>query len=253
MGYIYVAYNENIPKLVKIGFTERQPYRRVEELSTHTGVPRSFTLMQYWQVVNPALAEQLIFSKLQGDRVSKEFFGLTPARAISLINMLFSDFESLAALLDQDSEIQYDKKDVCAHDSADDVLMQKADAEWKSKRLKVREDVVRTVAIKFGFDRYKAALREHDELARRREKSDLALGAAMIASAGLLIPAMAIASGFRKKKAPPAWQSTLIEFSMACKKEYISRKQKFYSDLLTRTVSESEVDDNELFYAVDLP
>jgi hypothetical protein len=38
-GYIYVLTNPNMPGLVKIGYTQRLPRERANELSRATGVP----------------------------------------------------------------------------------------------------------------------------------------------------------------------------------------------------------------------
>jgi hypothetical protein len=38
-GYIYVLTNPNMPGLVKIGYTQRLPRERANDLSRATGVP----------------------------------------------------------------------------------------------------------------------------------------------------------------------------------------------------------------------
>lgn len=44
-GYVYILSNPSMPGLLKIGMTRFDPTRRVQELSSATGVPTQFQLI----------------------------------------------------------------------------------------------------------------------------------------------------------------------------------------------------------------
>ena len=50
--FIYVLENASMPGLVKIGRTDRSVSERVNELSSHTGVPTGFTVVKEYAVTN---------------------------------------------------------------------------------------------------------------------------------------------------------------------------------------------------------
>ena len=49
-GYVYILVNENVPSLVKIGFTNRDPKTRAIELSNVTGVPGEWIVKKSWHI-----------------------------------------------------------------------------------------------------------------------------------------------------------------------------------------------------------
>jgi len=87
-GFIYVLKNPHMPSLVKIGYTERSPDVRAIELSNHTGVPGSFSVVKSWLIHDAAAYESRIFSALAAHRVAGEHFQLSPAEAIERINIM---------------------------------------------------------------------------------------------------------------------------------------------------------------------
>lgn len=90
-GYVYVLSNEHIPKLVKIGYTNRNPSERADELSNFTGVPGKWSVCKYWKLENAFEWEQKIFSALSKFRETGEFFTLTPKKASELIFIFLSN------------------------------------------------------------------------------------------------------------------------------------------------------------------
>jgi len=74
-GTIYVASNADMPGLLKIGYTTRDPKTRVMELGAVTGVPSHFKLL--WTMPVERFAKEiegLVHSKLGPKRAGKEFF-----------------------------------------------------------------------------------------------------------------------------------------------------------------------------------
>jgi hypothetical protein len=86
MGYVYVLKNEHI-MLVKIGFTNRNPDERADELSNFTGVPGKWRVCKSWMLADAYQWEQSIFKELSRYRRDGEFFQLTPEKAIELITL----------------------------------------------------------------------------------------------------------------------------------------------------------------------
>ena len=80
-GHVYILKNSHIPKLVKIGFTERTPATRAAELSGNTGVPGEFEVVFSWLVADPADIEKRIHLLLAVYRRTGEFFELSPMKA----------------------------------------------------------------------------------------------------------------------------------------------------------------------------
>jgi hypothetical protein len=87
-GFIYVLKNPHMPRLVKIGYTERSPDARAIELSQHTGVPGNFSVVKSWRIQEAAAYEKKIFSALNVHRKAGEHFQLSPSEAVERINVL---------------------------------------------------------------------------------------------------------------------------------------------------------------------
>ena len=71
--------NSNIlfqEEIYKVGRTEKDPHIRASELSSSTGVPTSFIVVQSWKTENYKLIEKLIHADLDNFRFNKkrEFF-----------------------------------------------------------------------------------------------------------------------------------------------------------------------------------
>lgn len=84
-GYVYILTNENIPDLVKIGYTNRTPLERANELSRFTGVPGDWDVYKYWKLPDARTWESRIFDELKGYRKTGEFFRLKPTKAKDII------------------------------------------------------------------------------------------------------------------------------------------------------------------------
>ena len=88
-GYVYVLSNPSMPGLLKIGMTRFDPSRRVQELSSATGVPTPFQLVYYREFHNCVAAEIEIHSILasKGMRYNdqREFFTIDTVEAINTL------------------------------------------------------------------------------------------------------------------------------------------------------------------------
>lgn len=75
-GFVYVLGNRAMPGIYKVGYTERSPSLRCEELSRSTSVPCDFSLICYAEYSSARDREQEIHRELTRFRVSsnREFF-----------------------------------------------------------------------------------------------------------------------------------------------------------------------------------
>jgi hypothetical protein len=94
--FIYILENTLMPGLVKIGRTERSVSERVGELSSHTGVPTSFTVVKEYAVENSVEAEKIIHERLSDFRVNdnREFFKMEADDAMDIIESMLPKTET---------------------------------------------------------------------------------------------------------------------------------------------------------------
>ena len=93
-GWIYIASNPSFPNLSKIGFTLKFPELRIKEFNA-AGVPHNYKLEYYVHVANPHVWERTIHQKIKdysgGLHEGKEWFRLTPERAIELVRRIVNN------------------------------------------------------------------------------------------------------------------------------------------------------------------
>ena len=98
-GYVYILSNPGMPGLLKIGMTRFDPTRRVQELSSATGVPTPFQLVYYREFHDCVAAELEIHSifATKGLRYNdqREFFSVDTVEAINTLLSLDDDVDSL--------------------------------------------------------------------------------------------------------------------------------------------------------------
>jgi hypothetical protein len=75
-GWIYAAENDKNPGLLKLGYTQKNPFERARTLKT-AGVVGSFTVVKAYQVVDCFAAEARVHFLLDTDREDGEFFKVT--------------------------------------------------------------------------------------------------------------------------------------------------------------------------------
>lgn len=106
-GYVYILSNPGMPGLLKIGMTRFDPTRRVQELSSATGVPTPFQLVYYREFHDCVAAELEIHSifATKGLRYNdqREFFSVDTVEAIN--TLLSLDEEEIANNSSQPTEV----------------------------------------------------------------------------------------------------------------------------------------------------
>jgi hypothetical protein len=73
-GFIYVAKNDLMPGVFKVGFTTSNPDKRVSEISKQYNLPTFFALVKYWRSKDPYIVEQRIHESLSQYKKGGEFF-----------------------------------------------------------------------------------------------------------------------------------------------------------------------------------
>ncbi|WP_366146088.1 GIY-YIG nuclease family protein [Paraburkholderia sp.] len=86
-GFVYVLGHRCMPGVYKVGYTERSPRARVEELNKSTSIPGDFDLICYAEYENPRDREQEIHRLLDAFRVTRdrEFFKCDLIHITSLV------------------------------------------------------------------------------------------------------------------------------------------------------------------------
>jgi len=86
-GWVYVISNKSMPGIVKVGYTDRSPESRADELN-HTGNPHSY-LADYGMLVdNPKSIERRVHKNLRYCREGREWFRCSAEDAIAAIQIV---------------------------------------------------------------------------------------------------------------------------------------------------------------------
>lgn len=89
-SWVYVLANKTMPNLVKIGYTNRTPDKRAEQISRGTGVPVKFSVEFAFKCFNGEQLECELHKYLSPYRINtgREFFQLTVDEAKKTIELL---------------------------------------------------------------------------------------------------------------------------------------------------------------------
>lgn len=90
-GFVYIAENESMEGILKIGMTERHPNERMKELQS-SGVPTPFKIVVAYFCHNCVELEKCLHHSMEEFRVAenREFFKCSTWLAISEINRWFA-------------------------------------------------------------------------------------------------------------------------------------------------------------------
>lgn len=84
-SWVYILTNKGAPGLLKIGFTDRAPELRAQELGA-TGLPFPYVVAYALQVFNGRAVERQVHASLRKHHVGKEWFSCTLAFARHIID-----------------------------------------------------------------------------------------------------------------------------------------------------------------------
>ncbi len=93
--YVYILTNKTMPGLVKIGFTDKTPQKRVEGLNKASGVPVGFDIEWAFPCFNAIRLEKEVHDYFDGYRLRKnrEFFRLDVETAKEVIRELGEKYQ----------------------------------------------------------------------------------------------------------------------------------------------------------------
>lgn len=78
-GFVYLLGNDYMPDVFKIGFSDRAPHQRAQELSASTSCPHPFHVVCYIEVEDAPSREKDFHRNFAANRISdnREFFHVT--------------------------------------------------------------------------------------------------------------------------------------------------------------------------------
>jgi len=93
--YVYILSNKSMPGLIKIGFTDKTPQKRVEGLNRSTGVPVDFDIEWAFPCFNAIRLEKEVHDYFDGYRLRKnrEFFRIDIETAKEAIRKLGEKYQ----------------------------------------------------------------------------------------------------------------------------------------------------------------
>jgi len=163
-GWIYFAINESLPELIKIGFSDRHPEFRMNELS-NTSVPTPFIYAYGALCENAEKIERQMHRELSNYRISvdREFFRIDLQTAVDTLRQI-TENENLKILLEE-QEVQYDDSKYTMKDTISEIeaqinVVSKKFKAWKERsRLSGNESLYDDlVTLEVQFKNYSSNL-----------------------------------------------------------------------------------------------
>jgi len=163
-GWIYFAINESLPELIKIGFSDRHPEFRMNELS-NTSVPTPFIYAYGALCENAEKIERQMHRELSNYRISvdREFFRIDLQTAVDTLRQI-TENENLKILLEE-QEVQYDDSKYTMKDTISEIeaqinVVSKKFKAWKERsRLSGNESLYDDlVTLEVEFKNYSSNL-----------------------------------------------------------------------------------------------
>ncbi|NDV24707.1 GIY-YIG nuclease family protein [Desulfovibrio sp. JC022] len=122
LGYIYILRQNQMPNMVKIGRTSREPEKRAAEISSVTGVPTPYKVFWAALVEDHEGTEKYLHQQLAQYHLNKEFFEISAEKAESYVTSLLTQ-----------KSIHYS--------------VERSEAVLKAQRIKAEQDRMRRTAI----------------------------------------------------------------------------------------------------------
>jgi hypothetical protein len=100
-GWIYAAENACNPGLIKLGYTQKNPFERAKSLKT-AGVVGSFTVINAYQMVDCLTAEIKVHGLLNEKREDGEFFRVAHGTAAKILQEVWRSEREMLSLFQID-------------------------------------------------------------------------------------------------------------------------------------------------------
>lgn len=155
-GYVYILENENIPSLVKIGFTNRHPKTRASELSNVTGVPGKWIVKKSWHIDDAEVWEKNIFRALSQYRKTGEFFSLDLADATAKITA----FLSLSGALDKNGFTKAELEEIAIAEATEKKFLESHRVKFVCNKWEEEKDIAFKTAYSKASEELNVTLEE---------------------------------------------------------------------------------------------
>ena len=157
-GFVYIATNESMPGIVKIGRSSRVPEKRMDELS-NTSVPTPFVCFYYAFVEDNVRAEEHLHNLFQHKRISRnrEFFRIEPYDAIKKIRtsleLLFEDpdensFPTTVEMEEKSKELEKQENEARQKEIREKVLLEDKKRADLYKKYSVQHETIQSLLQK---------------------------------------------------------------------------------------------------------
>jgi hypothetical protein len=122
-GFVYVINHDHMPDVYKIGYTDRAPMQRLQELSSSTSVPPGFNLVFYGEFQNAQSVESNLHEQLSSHRIheSREFFEFDKTfvtrnlfdwfKKAALNVSICNEFYNIVAFIDEEANQEAESSD----------------------------------------------------------------------------------------------------------------------------------------------
>ena len=148
-GWVYVISNKAMPKLVKIGYSERDPINRASELGAGTEVPFRYEVIYDALVYSPYEVEQNIHRNLVDLRAGKEWFECDWIAAVNAVRSAAAGLNELLVEKEYEILIEYRRKQARAEqklrerETTDKKIREREAREKEIREREIREKAVR--------------------------------------------------------------------------------------------------------------
>ena len=142
-GWVYILSNPAMPGLLKIGYTDRDPFARAKEIGQATGVPFDFVVEYQAYVSHPYELEQKTHQLLNNHRVNnnREFFRCSYEDAVEAIRTAINYLDSQLRDFVSGSESSYKiEKEILEEKLAEKREKQRRLKLWKESSIKASEE-----------------------------------------------------------------------------------------------------------------
>lgn len=230
MGWIYLAKNEHMPAVVKIGFTTRTAEEQVQELSSSSGVPGSFWLAGSWQIEHADHVEEILLSELGRYRVEdRGFFLLDVQKARSAIELLLINNTELKSLYQANIDRIRAAKEAQKVNQETEIYKREIEEpaidDWKFNRSEIIRKCTVDSAKLFSKQELINELKLQHKALKKEGYKSVAFGLTLFATYGWALPVLMALSGGEEK---PKTRTILDELNKEFRVRYLKARDELF-------------------------
>lgn len=162
VGWVYIAHNQSMPNLIKIGFTTKDdPTKRMKELG-NTGVPTPYELAYAARVPKPAHYEKIVHETCKQYIKGKEWFEMNSIDAVKVLRNVcvgLISFEILSDLIQKKVPLLPEEALEIARNTTDDHIKEELrrnelyrdESKRISDNIKIENEIIKLVGSEHDF------------------------------------------------------------------------------------------------------